>query len=74
MREIAAGDKELSDKKYIKALLREYHEKVKVDYEAQTKTYKNGKAVKNHWRENIVGFSEVVISFSTERPKTKRKG
>ena len=27
MREIAAGDKEFSDKKYIKALLREYHEK-----------------------------------------------
>ena len=54
MREIAAGDKEFSDKKYIKALLRKYHEKMKVDYEAQTKIYKNGKAVKNRWRENMV--------------------
>lgn len=49
MREIAAGDKEFNDKKYIKALLREYHEKMKADYEAQTKIYKNGKAVKNRW-------------------------
>ena len=56
MREIVAGDKEFNDKKYIKALLREYHEKMKADYEAQTKTYKNGKVVKNRWRENMVGF------------------
>ena len=74
MREIAAGDKEFSDKKYIKALLRKYHEKMKVDYEAQTKIYKNGKVVKNHWRENMVGFSEVVISFGTERPKDPKEG
>lgn len=39
---------------------------MKADYEAQTKTYKNGKVVKNRWRENMVGFSEVVISFGTE--------
>ena len=74
MREIAAGDKEFNDKKYIKALLREYHEKMKADYEAQTTIYKNGKAVKNHWRENMVGFSEVVISFGTERPKNQKEG
>ena len=74
MREIAAGDKEFNDKKYIKALLREYHEKMKADYEAQTKTYKNGKAVKNRWRENMVGFSEVVISFGTQRPKDPKEG
>ncbi|WP_241091588.1 hypothetical protein [Campylobacter showae] len=74
MREIAAGDKEFNDKKYIKALLREYHEKMKADYEAQSKTYKNGRVVKNHWRENMVGFSEVVISFGTERPKNQKEG
>ena len=74
MREIAAGDKEFSDKKYIKALLRKYHEKMKVDYEAQTKIYKNGKAVKNRWRENMVWFSEIVISFGTERPKDPKEG
>ncbi|WP_304346187.1 hypothetical protein [Campylobacter showae] len=74
MREIAAGDKEFNDKKYIKALLREYHEKMKADYEAQTKTYKNGKVVKNHWRENMVGFSEVVISFGTDRNKEPKEG
>ena len=74
MREITAGDKEFNDKKYIKALLREYHEKMKADYEAQTKTYKNGKVVKNRWRENMVGFSEIVISFGTQRPKEPKEG
>ena len=73
MREIAAGDKEFNDKKYIKTLLREYHEKIKADYEAQTKIYKNGKAVKNRWRNNMVGFSEAIISFGTERPKIPKK-
>ena len=74
MREIAAGDKEFNDKKYIKALLREYHEKMKADYETQSKTYKNGKVVKNRWRENMVGFSEIVISFGTQRPKEPKEG
>ena len=74
MREIAAGDKEFNDKKYIKAFLREYHEKIKADYEVQTKIYKNGKAVKNHWRENMVGFSEIVISFGTDRNKEPKEG
>ena len=74
MREIAAGDKEFNDKKYIKALLREYHEKMKVDYEAQSKTYKNGRVVKNRWRENMVGFSEIVISFGTDRNKEPKEG
>ena len=74
MREIAAGDKEFNDKKYIKALLREYHEKIKADYEAQTKIDKNGRVVKNRWRENMVGFSEIVISFGTQRPKEPKEG
>ncbi|WP_298086492.1 hypothetical protein [uncultured Campylobacter sp.] len=74
MREIAAGDKEFNDKKYIKALLREYHENMKADYEAQTKIDKNGKAVKNRWRENMVGFSEIVISFGTDRNKEPKEG
>ena len=74
MREIAAGDKEFNNKKYIKALLREYHEKMKADYEAQSKTYKNGRVVKNRWRENMVGFSEVVISFGTDRNKEPKEG
>ena len=47
---------------------------MKADYKAQTKIYKNGKAVKNHWRENMVGLSEVVISFGTERPKNQKEG
>ena len=74
MREMPSSDREFNDKKYIKALLKKYHEKMKADYEAQTKTYKNGKVVKNHWRENMVGFSEVVISFGTERPKNQKEG
>ena len=74
MREITAGDKEFNDKKYIKALLREYHEKMKADYEAQSKTYKNGKVVKNRWRENMVEFSEIVISFGAQRPKEPKEG
>jgi len=47
---------------------------MKADYEAQTKIYKNGRVVKNRWRENMVGFSEVVISFGTERPKNQKEG
>ena len=34
MREIPSSDKEFNDKKYIKKLLLEYHEKMKADYEA----------------------------------------
>ena len=54
--------------------MREYHEKMKADYEVQTKIYKNGKAVKNRWRENMVGFSEIVISFGTDRNKEPKEG
>nr|WP_314469728.1 hypothetical protein [uncultured Campylobacter sp.] len=54
--------------------MREYHEKIKADYEVQTKIYKNGKAVKNYWRENMVGFSEIVISFGTDRNKEPKEG
>ncbi|WP_261788535.1 hypothetical protein [Campylobacter concisus] len=68
------SDREFSDRKYIKALLKKYHEKMKVDYEAQTKIYKNGKVVKNRWRENMVGFSEIVISFGTDRNKESKEG
>lgn len=74
MREIPSSDREFNDKKYIKKLLLEYHEKMKADYEVESKTYKNGKVVKNRWRENMVGFSEVVISFGTQRPKDPKEG
>ncbi|WP_459822605.1 hypothetical protein [Campylobacter concisus] len=74
MREIPSSDREFNDKKYIKKLLLEYHEKMKADYEVQTKIYKNGKAVKNHWHENMVGFSEIVISFGTDRNKEPKEG
>ena len=74
MREIPSSDKEFNNKKYIKKLLLEYHKKMKADYEAQIKTYKNGKVVKNRWQENMVGFSEVVISFGTQRPKEPKEG
>nr|WP_314181024.1 hypothetical protein [uncultured Campylobacter sp.] len=74
MREIPSNDKEFNHKKHIKALLLEYREKMKADYETQTKIYKNGKVVKNHWRDNMVGFSEVVIGFGTERPKDPKEG
>ena len=47
---------------------------MKDDYESQTTTYKNGNVVKNHWRDNMVGFSEVVISFGTERDKEPKEG
>ena len=74
MREMPNSDREFSDRKYIKALLKKYHEKMKADYEAQTKIYKNGKVVKNRWRENMVGFSEIVISFGTDRNKEPKEG
>ena len=74
MREMPSSDREFNDRKYIKALLKKYHEKMKADYEAQTKIYKNGKVVKNRWRENMVGFSEIVISFGTDRNKESKEG
>lgn len=74
MREMPSSDREFNDRKYIKALLKKYHEKMKADYEAQSKTYKNGKVVKNRWRENMVGFSEIVISFGTDRNKEPKEG
>ena len=74
MREMPSSDREFNDRKYIKTLLKKYHEKMKADYEAQIKIYKNGKAVKNRWRENMVGFSEIVISFGTQRPKEPKEG
>ncbi|WP_234401473.1 hypothetical protein [Campylobacter concisus] len=74
MREMPNSDREFSDRKYIKALLKKYHEKMKADYEAQTKIYKDGKVVKNRWRENMVGFSEIVISFGTDRNKESKEG
>lgn len=74
MREMPNSDREFSDRKYIKALLKKYHEKMKADYEAQTKIYKNGKVVKNRWRENMVGLSEIVISFGTDRNKESKEG
>ena len=74
MREINSSDKNFNDKKYIKSLIMQYHKMMKDDYGFQTKTYKNGKVVKNHWRDNMVGFSEVVISFGTERDKEPKEG
>ena len=74
MREINSSDKNFNDKKYIKSLIMQYHKMMKDDYESQIKTYKNGKVVKNHWRDNMVGFSEVVISFGTERDKEPKEG
>lgn len=74
MREMPNSDREFNDRKYIKALLKKYHEKMKADYEAQSKTYKNGRVVKNRWRENMVGFSEIVISFGTDRNKGPKEG
>jgi len=74
MREINSSDKNFNDKKYIRSLIMQYHKMMKDDYESQSKTYKNGKVVKNRWRENMVGFSEVVISFGTQRPKDPKEG
>ncbi len=74
MREINSSDKNFNDKKYIKSLIMQYHKMMKDDYESQIKTYKNGKVVKNRWRDNMVGFSEVVISFGTKRPKEPKEG
>ena len=74
MREINSSDKNFNDKKYIKSLIMQYHKMMKDDYESQIKTYKNGKVVKNHWRENMVGFSEIVISFGTDRNKEPKEG
>ena len=56
MREIPSNDKEFNHKKHIKALLLEYCEKMKADYEVQIKTYKNGKMVKTDGEITWLGF------------------
>ena len=53
----------------------EYHEKDEGRLrKPKLKPIKNGKVVKNRWRENMVGFSEIVISFGTQRPKGPKEG
>lgn len=74
MNEIAKNNKEFNRKDTIKNLLNNWLDKFKADYEAQTTTYKNGKVVKNGWRKDMVPFSEIVISFGSDRPKEQKEG
>ena len=67
-------DKEFNDKEHIDRLLNEWLEQFKKDYESQTYTNKRGKVVKKGWRNDMVPFSEIVISFGTNRSKNPKEG
>ncbi|MCR4941175.1 MAG: hypothetical protein K5978_00070 [Campylobacter sp.] len=75
MREIdLRTDQNFNDDEYIKELLSCWQDKFIKDYEAQSSTYKNGRVVKNRWRDNTVGFNEFIITFGTDRKKRDKEG
>ncbi|CAD7289424.1 hypothetical protein [Campylobacter suis] len=75
MREIdLRTDQNFNDDGYIKELLSCWQDKFIKDYEAQSSTYKNGRVVKNRWRDNMVGFNEFIITFGTDRKNRDKEG
>ena len=47
--------------------------KFKADYEKQKITDKNGKAKKRAWQKKMTPFTEIILSFGTQRKKGKRR-
>jgi hypothetical protein len=75
MREVnIKQDENFNDKGYIDSILNEWLEKFKKDYESQVYINKRGKVVRKGWRNDMVPFSEIVISFGTNRPKAPKEG
>ena len=48
--------------------------KFKADYEKQKITDKNGKAKKRAWQKKMTPFTEIILSFGTQRKKEKNEG
>lgn len=48
--------------------------KFKADYEKQKITDKNGKAKKRAWQKKMTPFTEIILSFGTQRKKGENEG
>lgn len=48
--------------------------KFKADYEKQKITDKNGKAKKRAWQKKMTPFTEILLTFGTQRPKEAKEG
>ena len=58
----------------IEKLIKEKLSKFKTDYEKQKITDKNGKAKKRAWQKKMTPFTEIILSFGTQRKKGKNEG
>ena len=57
----------------IEKLIKEKLSKFKADYEKQKITDKNGKAKRRSWQKKMTPFTEIILSFGTQRKKGKRR-
>lgn len=48
--------------------------KFKADYERQGITDKNGKSKKRSWQKKMTPFTEILLTFGTQRPKEEKEG
>ena len=58
----------------IEKLTKEKLSKFKADYEKQKITDKNGKVKKRAWQKKMTPFTEIILSFGTQRKKEKNEG
>ncbi|WP_314069209.1 hypothetical protein [Campylobacter showae] len=58
----------------IEKLIKEKLSKFKADYEKQKITDKNGKAKKRAWQKKMTPFTEIILSFGTQRKKGGNEG
>lgn len=58
----------------IEKLIKEKLSKFKTDYEKQKITDKNGKAKKRAWQKKMTPFTEIILSFGTQRKKEENEG
>ena len=58
----------------IEKLIKEKLSKFKADYEKQKITDKNGKAKRRSWQKKMTPFTEIILSFGTQRPKEAKEG
>ena len=58
----------------IEKLIKEKLSKFKADYEKQKITDKNGKVKKRAWQKKMTPFTEIILSFGTQRPKEPKEG
>lgn len=58
----------------IEKLIKEKLSKFKADYEKQKITDKNGNVKRRSWQKKMTPFTEIILSFGTQRPKEPKEG